>query len=107
MTPPRAKSAVAGRHPKGDASIADRRAPGVRDRRRLMGPCRGGLVTDRAAARICGVSRGTLHQWVETGAWPLPRAMLVTTLCFVRADVEVWILTGAWPDEARFKGAPR
>lgn len=69
--------------------------------RRAPGPT--GLVTDRGAARMSRVSPGMLRLWVETGAWPLPRAVHSTTLYFVLSDVEGWIRTGTWPAGARFR----
>lgn len=75
----------------------------VRHRKGCAGVLPSGLVTVRTAATLSRVSQGMLRLWVETGAWPLPRAIRATTLYFARSDVEGWLRSGTWPDEARFQ----
>jgi hypothetical protein len=107
MIPPTARSVLARRHWRKVATITDRSRSGrVRHRPDLMRVCPGGLVTDRVAAKTCGVCREMVRLWVETGAWPLPRGIIATTLYFTRSDVEGWLRTGTWPAEARFQGRP-
>jgi hypothetical protein len=64
---------------------------------------RPGLMTDRVAARICRVGPRMIGLWIETGAWPLPHAVLATTLYFRASDVECWLRTGKWPAGVRFR----
>lgn len=108
MIPPTTRSVLARRHWRGDTTVADRPPCGrVRHRPDLMRACPVGLMSDRAAARIAGVSRAMLGLWVETGAWPLPRAILATTQYFRQSEVEDWLKTGIWPAEACFQGRSR
>jgi hypothetical protein len=64
---------------------------------------RPGLITHRAAARVCHVSPKVVLQWVNTGAWPLPRSVFGTSFCFDRSDVRLWVDSGCWPPDARFR----
>jgi hypothetical protein len=102
MIPPTTPSSPGRRHCRSVSPVANRSPARMGCHR--MRACPIGLVTDRAAARISGVSREMLRLWIETGAWPLPRAILATTLYFMRSDVEGWLRTGIWPAEARFRG---
>lgn len=67
---------------------------------RAEGPTR--LITHRAAAHACRVSPGMVLRWIETGAWPLPRAVQGMRLYFRLSDVSLWVLTGTWPTGCRF-----
>jgi hypothetical protein len=60
------------------------------------------LVPDRVIARNLGVSERLIRLWIETGAWPLPRAVGATTLYFNGIDVDCWTRTGTWPAGVRF-----
>ncbi len=60
-------------------------------------------VTIVGAARMCAVTVATVHQWVNTGLWPLPCAVCRRTCFFERSDVRRWLASGAWPDGARFR----
>lgn len=107
MIPPTTLSVLARRRWRNDTTITDRSHSGqVSHQPALKSVGLAGLVTELGAARMSGVSRRMLRLWVETGAWPLPRAILAMTLYFRRSDVEGWLRTGTWPAEARFQGHP-
>ena len=60
-------------------------------------------VTERVAARMCGVGVGMVRLWVDTGAWPMPQRGGAAHPTFRLSDVKGWLATGAWPAEAHFR----
>jgi hypothetical protein len=63
-------------------------------------------LTDRAAARMCGVGLGMIGLWVETGAWPMPLRGEEASVTFGLSELEGWLATGDWPAGARFQAPP-
>jgi hypothetical protein len=61
-----------------------------------------GLITNRAAARLCHVSPRMIDRWIDTGLWPLPLSNCREVLLFKKADVECWLGTGAWSGHFHF-----
>jgi hypothetical protein len=50
--------------------------------------CPADLLPDWAIATSMRVSARMIRLWIDTGAWPLPRAVVATTLYFQSLDVE-------------------
>jgi hypothetical protein len=60
------------------------------------------LVPHRVIASNLGVSVRLIRLWIDSGAWPLPRAVGATNLYFNGIEVDCWTRTGTWPDGVRF-----
>jgi hypothetical protein len=60
-------------------------------------------VSERTAAKMCGVGVGMIRLWVETGAWPMPRRGIgQAPATFGHSEVEGWLATGIWPAGSTF-----
>jgi hypothetical protein len=60
-------------------------------------------VTERVAARMCGVGVGMIRLWVDTGAWPMPHRGGEAPPTFRLSEVKGWLATGTWPAVAHFR----
>ena len=62
-------------------------------------------VSERDAARMCGVGVPMIRMWVETAAWPMPQHGGAATVTYGLSDVEGWLATGSWPAGVHFRAA--
>jgi hypothetical protein len=60
-------------------------------------------VSERTAAKMCGVGVGMIRLWVVTGAWPIPRRGGAAPATFGRSEVEGWLARGIWPAGSTFR----
>jgi hypothetical protein len=60
-------------------------------------------VTERVAARMCGVGVGMIRLWVDTRAWPMPHRGGAAPPTFKLSEVKGWLATGTWPVGVHFR----
>jgi hypothetical protein len=60
-------------------------------------------ISERDAARMCGVGVRMIHMWVETAAWPMPQHGGAAAVTYGLSDVEGWLATGSWPAGVHFR----